>query len=110
MATTFEIDDKLYELHLTRKSLKAFERTQGSIMNLVISTNGNLSLDQIDVFFSVALFYGDGGKVAPQQAVEISEKVMNKYGYTAVVNGIAEVLERDCAFLLHGAENTDTIG
>lgn len=110
MATTFDIDGKVYELHLTRKSLKAFERVHGSIMSLFSNSGGNLSLDQIDSMFSVALYFADGGKVSPQQAVELSEEVMDKYGYMAVNLAIAEVLERDCAFLLRGAESQDTIG
>lgn len=110
MATTFEIDDKIYELHLSRKSLKAFERSQGSIMGIINSTGARFSLDNIDAMFGVALYYADGGKVSPQQAVEISEEVMDKYGYDFVIEAIAETLARDCAFLLRGVEDTDTIG
>lgn len=110
MATTFALDDKTYEISFNRKAIRSFERANGSLMAKFAQTSGMLATVDVESLLSLGLYYGDGGKVSPKQSLDVCDALMDEYGYTAVLNAIAEALERDCAFLLRGAGDADTIG
>lgn len=93
------LNERSYELKFNEKTIETVERLTGSpLMASVAKNNGILSLSELRTYFSNALYTLEGGRVSPQQASDVYDKVLNEKGYPFVNMLIVGTIQRDCPF------------
>lgn len=97
----YKIDDKQYDFKYTTARLLMIERALNgkSIMGILTSSNGVLSLEQIQVFFAYGLLGEDGIYIPVKQGMDFALEQMEKTNFAKLNSDIVKALQRDCPFL-----------
>ena len=96
----FEVDDKLYELKYTIRTIEAIENATGSSLVATIKkTEGLLSITTLKAYFAFALFNEDGARVGQKQGAELAERLLESEGYMKLNEAVVVAIDRDCPFL-----------
>lgn len=102
----FMVNHEQYELKYNLKTLKIIEKVIGkSIMGELSRSDGMLSIDDLKVAFSNALYKTEGGRVSAQHGEKIFEAVLQAKGYVYMNMLIIVTIQEDCPFLFQ----TDTL-
>lgn len=96
--TTFEFEDKTYEVKYTFKRIEMYEASHRPVMASFSQNGGSFSVGELRDLVAYGLKLEGGGYVSPQQGREKGEYFIDEHGYLAVFQTVAEALERDCGF------------
>lgn len=96
------INGQEYEFKFTLKRIELIENALGeSLMSILVTRRGLVSLSQARTIFTYALKQIDGpylNAVNSKMTEEAFEKTIEETGYTPLVAMIMEAFERDCPF------------
>ena len=101
-----QIDKKNYELRYSLKRLEMIETALGgSVMDILVKTNGALGLRHVQTFYAYGLYGEDDVYCPVQKGMDEAEKALTdpERGYQHMVMAVVTAIQRDCPFLFPSA-------
>ena len=94
-----EYNGNKYNYKFTLPRVEKIEKAIGKpILSLLIENKGVISLENLKVLHENGLRTEDDNFVGEKIAKEMFEEVLNQKGYAALLEELAEALQRDCPF------------
>lgn len=99
----FTIDNEEYELTYSQKRIELAENELDK-STLLIFQKTMFSLRELKTYIAYGLRkVGAQAYINPAKGRELADKLIETEGYAALVEAVAEAIERDCGFFFQGA-------
>lgn len=97
------IDLQDYTLEYSQKRIEIIENKLNKSVMAIFQSGGMMTLAELKTFVAYGLKQIDKTTfVNPIQGIQLAEKLVDTYGYSALLGEVVTAIQRDCGFFFLG--------